>query len=274
MHSTFRRGETFRRLACLLLAAMLQLTGCRQFNLFSRDPLARIPEATADDPVVEVIGLWEPAEGIGTDGLPCRGFAGQVLLFTARGAAPVRSNGDLRVYVFDDRGTPEEQEKPIHQFDFEKLALQKYLAETHLGAGYHLFIPYTRKGGMRAHCSLRVRLTAPDGRPVYSKMAQVILPGKIDEKPAQPLVHLKTEQQKQPVTVVQAGYEVPADSGLESVQKSRFESIQVEYKPQGTGTGSAENRQRIKSRLSDLIGESNGDDHDRGTGSHPLSATP
>jgi hypothetical protein len=132
---------------------------------------------------VEVVCLWEPAEGTGLDHLPARGFAGQILFITPRHEEPVQVDGKVRVYVFDDCGTIEEQQQPIHQFVFDSTSWNAFLHETNLGAAYQLFIPYTRPDMHQAACSLRVCYEPADGQPVYSKFAKVSLPGSAKPEP-------------------------------------------------------------------------------------------
>jgi len=168
----------------LLLLLLWTSSGCQLLN---NAKLASLPEATIEHPVVEIICVWQPGEGTGTDGLPCRGFAGQVLFFAMGEKAPVRVNGKVRVYVFDDQGTEAEQELPIHQFDFDAVAFQNFLTNTNMGAAYQLFIPYTRKGTHAATCTLRVRYTPEEGSRVYSKMASLNLPGTSPRKPDEPI---------------------------------------------------------------------------------------
>ncbi|MCA8999465.1 MAG: hypothetical protein KDA80_20895, partial [Planctomycetaceae bacterium] len=54
------------------------LSGCQSLPAFSHGfhKQRKTPEASVEHPVVECICLWEPGEGTGLDGLPCRGFAG------------------------------------------------------------------------------------------------------------------------------------------------------------------------------------------------------
>lgn len=125
-----------------------------------------------------MICAWEPAEGVGLNGLPCRGFAGQILFFGNDTSSPIKVSGDVRIYVFDDFGSDEERSEPIHYFDFEEMAFQGLMTETNLGIAYQLFVPYTRKTVHEANCSLRVMVTPKDGgMPVYSKMATLYLQG-------------------------------------------------------------------------------------------------
>lgn len=176
MHRLFVRTMPTRTLSVLLSACLMLLAGCATLDLdlasFGRDA------AEHTSHVSEVVCLWEAAEGVGLDGLPCRGFAGQILFFAQGRAEPVRIDGDVRVYVFDDHGTIKEQSRPLHEFDFPAEAWNTYLRKTNLGPAYQVFIPYTRKGGRLASCALRVRMSAENRLPLYSKLASVTLPGR------------------------------------------------------------------------------------------------
>ncbi len=153
---------------------MSLVSGCQTLDL-AFGP--RIHKATGSDPVMEVFCLWDDGEGRGLDGLPARGFAGQIMFFTAGQKEAVKIDGDVRIYVFDDQGDAEEQARPIHQFDFTADAWNTYLRPSDFGGTYQLFIPYTRKGGHQAQCTLRVRYTPPGGQPLYSKPTTVTLKG-------------------------------------------------------------------------------------------------
>lgn len=158
--------------------AALAAAGCQHLNLFQRYSLNKLPRDSREHPIREVIALWEPAEGTDMDGAPCRGFAGQVLFFAHGIDEPVRVDGDVIIYVFDDQGDEEEQSHPLHTFKFEGGAWEAYLRGTKtLGATYQIFIPYTRKGAHQATCSLRVKYEPRGGIPIYSKMASIILAG-------------------------------------------------------------------------------------------------
>ncbi|MEZ6067273.1 MAG: hypothetical protein R3B90_16570 [Planctomycetaceae bacterium] len=188
------------RLSTLLLVCCVS-SGCAEFALFGLAKGQNFREATAEDPAVEVMCLWEPGEGRGPDSLPTRGFAGQLLFFTSRGAEPVKVEGDVRIYVFDDQGTEAEMANPIHLFNFDKVAWNGFCHETNLGPAYQLFVPYTRKGPHHAQCSLRVRFTPEGGGPaIYSKMATVVLPGERHEITAEKEAAISEALAGKPVT--------------------------------------------------------------------------
>ncbi|QDT37952.1 hypothetical protein [Stratiformator vulcanicus] len=175
------RVERFNKQPLLIVAALcvMSLCSCAELS-FLRLSKQKVPhEATAADPAVECLCVWQPAEGKGVNGLPTRGFAGQILFFTRSNNTPVSVNGQSRIYVFDDGGTPDEQVKPLHQFDFEPGVWDAHLHYGMLGPTYNVFVPYTREGDRTAKCQLQVRFTPSDGsQPLFSEKATITLPSK------------------------------------------------------------------------------------------------
>jgi len=171
-----------RKLAVRLIANMLcggvlvVLPGCASLKLLemaNKD----FPTATAQKPATEMLVIWQPAEGRGLKGLPTRGFAGQILFFTGQQTSPVQVDGDVRIYLFDDKGTADQQTKPIHQFDFKAEAWKTHLYAGTLGPAYQVFIPYTNDDHSQSKCALRVRLQPTTGPVIYSEMTSIALPG-------------------------------------------------------------------------------------------------
>jgi|GEM_PF-1304573 len=120
---------------------------------------------------------WEAAKGPKLNGQPGRGFRGWVNFFAPGSPEPVKVDGDVRIYVFDDQGTIEEQAKPIHQFDFNAVTWNAYLYKKEIGPTYGLFVPYTRPNNLEAKVSLMIRLKPKIGSVIYSDMVTIHLPG-------------------------------------------------------------------------------------------------
>lgn len=174
--------SSLSRSTMLLLAANCLLTGCAGANLLKWSNKPEVPQVTPENPIQQVLSIWQPAEGV-FSGRTSRGFSGQIYFFTAGNPLPAEADGDVTVYVFDDVGTDEEQVKPIHQFRYTADAWKKLKAQGKVGTTYGIFIPYTRPGTEEAHCSLRVRYTPANGPTIYSEMANVPLPGSHRDKP-------------------------------------------------------------------------------------------
>ncbi len=162
----------------LTVVCAVVATGCTQttggLSLLAPKPLKA---AIHRSPIVRILCLWEPSEGVGVDGAPARGFAGQILFFNAMDASPVPVEGVVDIFEFDDQGSIEEQAQPIHKFTFESGAWNAHLVDGSLGPSYNVFIPYVRKHSWETTAALRVRLTPKKGLPLYSDLSSITLPG-------------------------------------------------------------------------------------------------
>jgi hypothetical protein len=173
-----------KQLAFYATFAMLAscLAGCTQLNTVAALRSLGIGkhkyiEATPQNPAVEILALWQPAEGAGPNGLPTRGLAGQIMFFTRGHETPVKVNGETRIYLFDDVGTEQAQSKPIHQFKFASDVWNMQLQDSLLGPSYQVFVPYVRRDPHRVNCTLSVKFTSANAPTIYSKMVTVTLPG-------------------------------------------------------------------------------------------------
>ena len=165
-----------RLLAALTALLMLNGAGCANLQLINWKS-DKLPIADAQHPAIEVLAIWQAAEGPGLGGIPTRGFAGQIFFFTQDRAQPVAVDGKARIYVFDDHGTPEQQARPLRQFDFDHQSWAAHLQNSKLGPTYAVFIPYPREDFHQAVCSLRIRFTPQIGRSIYSQPSTIVLPG-------------------------------------------------------------------------------------------------
>ncbi len=165
-------------LVILWLCSCVAVPGCTTPGLFSKWTHRNdTPKATATNPALRILCMWQPADGVGVDEKPARGVAGQIFFFTRGGVMPVEVDGDVRVFLFDDQGSEEQQGTPLEQFDFVKGSWKAQLVGTQFGPAYQLFVPYGRKGHHQTELALRVRLTPPSGPVIFSDMAKVVLPG-------------------------------------------------------------------------------------------------
>ncbi|MCA9097837.1 MAG: hypothetical protein KDA36_05610, partial [Planctomycetaceae bacterium] len=144
------------------------------------------PHEAPNNPVVKVLSIWQPASGVDPEGKSARGFAGQIMFFTGREQAISIVEGGVKIYIFDDQGSVEQQVKPIHIWEFKPEVWRALKVDSQMGPTYQVFIPYTRKGTHEANCSLRLKYEPLTGTPVPSEMVNVTLPGtkkSVAEKP-------------------------------------------------------------------------------------------
>lgn len=168
-----QRNQVLRGMA---IGLFLLVSGCSTPG-FLKFGSEEIPVEGPKNPVVQVLAMWQPANGAGLDQKQTRGFAGQVFFVTGESPTPAKVDGSVTVWVFDDQGTPEQQAKAIHKFEFPAETWKVHAHKTMLGMSYSVFIPYTRPGRHHANCTLRVRYTSRDGSYLDSEMVNVELDG-------------------------------------------------------------------------------------------------
>lgn len=157
------------------LCFLLVFSGCTSLTTTS---LTRVFQRDQpQDYVGEILTLWQPGEGRDTQGLPARGFAGQIFFFPPGKSSPAQITGDIAIYVFDDLGSPEEQKKPLHIYEFKEEAWKAYLTRSNIGHAYQVFIPYPRQGDHRALCSIRVKHTSVKKEATLSDPVDILLGG-------------------------------------------------------------------------------------------------
>ncbi|MBI1346045.1 hypothetical protein GC163_07125 [bacterium] len=164
-----------RVLQAVTLFGLTLCSGCATVDI---PWLEQMPHASRRNPVMQIVCMWEPSEGRDPQGVPCRGFAGQILFLGNRGGTPVSVEGDVSVFVFDDIGTEEEQAAPVHQFNFDALSWNRHLKSGSLGPSYHCFIPYTRPGNMEAVCTVRLKYMPKNAPEVLSDPSHITMRGK------------------------------------------------------------------------------------------------
>ena len=86
-------------------------------------------------------------------------------------------DGTVRVYVFDDHGSVEQQAKPIGEFDFDSAHWNALRTGRHWPWVMGSSSPISGSDFHQASCSLRIRFTPAAGPTIYSEPATVILSG-------------------------------------------------------------------------------------------------
>ena len=240
-----------------IVAVGTALSGCAGLSLPNLTGKPEIVRATAANPVMDVVSIWESGEGRGLNGLPSRGLAGQLMFFTLRDPAAALVDGDVAIYLFDDQGTPEEQSHPIWEKTFTSLEWNSLAMQTSLGTAYQLFVPYVRKGNHAARCSVRVKFTPADGStPIYSKMSHVRLAGSNAEEDVATLERRRIEPKSYDpsfVTQIPSGVSVQPSSGVESDSSSSgLHSTTLRYPGQRRSV-SPETKARLEQLAYDMV---------------------
>lgn len=175
------------RFGILLAAALIPAVGCQSFNAKSitQSKFFKSKTSTERDEV-----YFEPADSLGTiwvDSVvthaghsPVRGFTGRFLFYDEDGT-PIRADGDLVIFGFDDSDGENTSKVPDRKFVIAKEELQSHYQESELGPNYYVWVPWDGLGGERKVVSLLPMLKTEDGRLVRGELQNNVLPGRQPE---------------------------------------------------------------------------------------------
>jgi len=133
-------------------------------------------------PVTAVVATWEPAMSNGDN--PMRGFGGRVYFYDQEKNRPVKIDGIVVVYIFDEDGREPGDARPNEGLIFDEKTLKNVYRKSKIGHSYNLWVPLDEAGADRParKVSLIVRYIPKQGASQVSSQATVHLPGKRDEK--------------------------------------------------------------------------------------------
>ena len=179
-----------RFILLLLIAISMQtIVGCKSFDLMKNDT-----DATSDDdpwwkkddlpPVgkpAKIVAIWsnsvfnEPGSG------PMRGLGGRVYFYNAK-HQPVRVEGELTAYLYDDTGEiDQENQKADKRIKFSEDEVAEKYTPTEFGPSYSFWLPWDNVGGELAQLSVIPVFKSSTGDMLVGDQARYVLPGK---KPA------------------------------------------------------------------------------------------
>jgi hypothetical protein len=153
---------------------LLFLTGCMTM------PKVDMSALKPAGPVASVVAAWEPAVSSGEK--PMRGFGGRVYFYDQDLTRPVKADGTVVVYAFDEEGRSPWDSKPTEGFVFDEKTLNSkgIYKKSKIGHSYNLWIPWDAAGpeGQAKKISLIVRYIPKQGASVVSSQATAYLPGR------------------------------------------------------------------------------------------------
>jgi hypothetical protein len=170
-------SSTRRFHGLLFLIWLVSATGCSQFDMKRRIPWR--PD-TDDNPgqVSKILATWTDAVSHKQGQPPKRGFGGRLMFFEADSDKPVKIEGDLVVYAFDEEGRKPTNTKPDRKYVFPAATLERHYSESKIGHSYSVWLPWGEVGGPQKEIGLVARLVPKEGAAVVSPQSKIVLPGK------------------------------------------------------------------------------------------------
>jgi len=106
-----------------------------------------------------------------------RGFGGRVFFYSGNETNPVKVDGSLTIYAYDNDNLDSDATRPERKFVFTGEQFEKHMSYTDLGPSYSIWLPWDEVGGEGRQLSLVSRFDGSAGGVVISKPAVKLLPG-------------------------------------------------------------------------------------------------
>ena len=196
----------------------------------------------------KIVAAWTDAVATTAGQPPVRGFGGRLMFYEGKSDMPVKVDGTLIVYIFEETNRDPNNAKPDCKFVFTPEQLPKHYSKSKLGHSYSFWIPWDQAGGMQKEFTLIARFEPKIGPPVIGEQCKEMLPGRLPPAKADPARTLPAIGGPAGVMatapannwpnggacgVNPAGYNGPAAAqAAYGVRQAAFESPQPQYGPQ------------------------------------------
>lgn len=164
------------RLALLWVVAGMA-PGCTMFDA----PLASLGFLDEDAPRMptKVIPVWTETVLHQAGQQNIRGCGGRIVFYGRDNERPIRVDGSIVVYAWDDTDETKSRSTPDRKYVFTAEMLQKHYSQSRVGHSYSLWIPWDEVGNPHRKVTLITRFIGARGGEVTSSPAKVIIPGPI-----------------------------------------------------------------------------------------------
>jgi hypothetical protein len=164
---------------------------------------------------VRMVGTWTDTVLTKAGEKPQRGFGGRLMFYERDEKDPIKVDGQLIVYAFDETDRDPTDNKPTRRYVFPAEQVPLHMSKSELGASYSFWLPWDEAGGPKTEVSLICRFEPKGGAVVTSEQTRHPLPG------TAPVAGAKGE--KKPPKVPPGVPSKPQIPTLESVQAKRAE---------------------------------------------------
>jgi hypothetical protein len=141
----------------------------------------KLVESAYDTPV-RIAAIWTPDVMVRPGTPASRGFGGR-LYFYNQANTPVKVEGQLVVYAYDDTAEESQRESPDRKYAFTPEQFTTHHSESELGPSYSVWLPWDAvASGEQKGISLLPVFTATSGKIVMGQQAMNLLPGRKSEQ--------------------------------------------------------------------------------------------
>jgi hypothetical protein len=105
------------------------------------------------------------------------------MFFEGKNEEPVKIDGTLVVYAFDESNREANNSKPDRKFVFTPDQLPAHYSKSKIGHSYSVWLPWDEIGGVQKEFTLIVRFQPKEGTVAVSDPVRQLLPGKVVPTP-------------------------------------------------------------------------------------------
>lgn len=164
--------------AALLCLVSLVPLGCKKFDLNRSIPWATRHKDGPGQPS-KMMAVWTDAVLTTSTAPPTRGFGGRLMFFNEETGQPIKVEGELTVYAFDEASRDPWNPRPARKFVFKAEQFEKHHSESKMGPSYSVWLPWEAAGGEQKEIALIARFVTNDGTVVMGEQTRHILPGRL-----------------------------------------------------------------------------------------------
>lgn len=216
MNTSHRKGPFAFSRQAFVLGWLAVALGCSRLDAKPRIPWfgnRDKPSAPA-----RLVAVWKDAVLYQPDAPPVRGFGGRLMFYDGKSEEPIRVEGQLVVYAFDEEGRSPTNAKPDRKYVFTREQFAKHYSKSQMGHSYSVWLPWDEAGGFQKKISLIVRFVPVEGDVVVCEQASSVLPGPTPIANSDPKPPLRSSQggpgpEQEPVRPV--AYEATAGPAVE-----------------------------------------------------------
>ncbi len=199
--ATFPRKSPRSAIGALLLlmgvaGAAITFPGCSQLNF----GLADLSFNKDDEPgtPTRMIPVWTDTVLTRAGKPGVRGFGGRIVFYEDAQQQPIRVDGSLIVYAWDDTDAASLDKVPDRKYVITADQLPAHFSTSRIGASYSVWIPWDKAGGEHRKVTLITRFVGRNGAEVVSQPMDAVLPGPTDDHI---IVKQSTSPAREPVSL-------------------------------------------------------------------------
>lgn len=164
------------RLAILTGMVLAMIAGCTPLKM----PKPNVWPFTTEDPPgtpTRVVASWTDTVLYQPNQIPLRGYGGRLIFYAGDKPEPIKVEGTLTIYAFDETDRDPNNMRPDRKYVFTKEQIPAHYSKSKLGHSYSVWIPWDEMGGPQKDISLIARFTPEKGSVVVGEQTKHILPG-------------------------------------------------------------------------------------------------